>query len=259
MGMIGAYHLAYGKKKDKVFTIGVKYGAHSTSFRNADINSYQDTYGILNPMGGFSADLAGLQSRIATENNGTERSASDLSVGLMLTAPMGKSSDLRLGIAMDRILNPMARANQQAEQDTTGSGGIPVLPANLRFGRRVNGFISFYNSISNKLVFNPNLVVQRLGSSTNILMQGLFKYLIKPEKNMTLSFGAGLRLVNSTDIPLYLGVDVNSWKVGLSYDTNIAGLRPSNNTFGALEIGISKVFSWKKDPVVEPIFICPRL
>lgn len=255
-GLIGAYHLAYGKRKDKVFTIGAKYGPYTTSFNNNNLFAdATDTWGILNPGGDQSADLQQLQGAInaGQDQNQTEKSNNDFGVGLMLTTPMGKKSDLRIGIALDRVLNP--RSTRSAG-DTTSTG---VIPNAQRFGRRINGFLSYYNSINSKLVFNPNFVVQTLNGSTNILVQSLFKYLINPEKEMTMTFGAGVRLVNSTDIPLYLGVDVNTWKVGLSYDANIGGLRPSSNTFGALEIGISKVFNWKKDPVVEPKFICPRL
>lgn len=252
-GLIGAYHLAYGKKKDKVFTIGARYGSYSTSFNNVNILAEaEDTYGILNE-GMTSQDISQLQGVIANES---EKAKNDFAVGLMLTTPMGKKSDLRIGISMDRILNPLVDATSITQDTMPNPGGTRVVQ---RFGRRINGFLSYYNSINSKLVFNPNIAVQTLNGSTNILVQSLFKYLINPEKDMTMTFGAGVRLVNSTDIPIYLGVDVNTWKVGLSYDANIAGLRPSNNTFGALEIGISKVFNWKKDPVVEPKFICPRL
>ena len=253
-GIIGAYHLAYGRKKDKVFTIGAKYGPYSTSFNN--LVDAEDTFSLLNQGGPQSADLNQLQNNIANEN---EKSNSDFAVGLMLTTPLSKKADLRIGIAADRILNSQIQSSSGAGGVDTMPTGPPIPVSSQRFGRRVNGFISYYNSINSKIVFNPNLVFQNLNGSTNILLQGLFKCLVNPEKEMTLSFGAGVRLVNSTDIPLYLGVDVNSWKVGVSYDTNIGGLRPSSNTFGALEIGISKVFNWKKKPVVEPKFICPRL
>lgn len=252
-GLIGAYHLAYGKRKDKIFTIGAKYGPYSTSFNN--LVDARDTYSILNPGGQPSTDLQQLQNNVATE---TEKSRNDFALGLMLTTPMGKNADLRIGIAADRILNGRV---QSSGGGTNPMDSLPPVQGFgfERFGRRINGFVSYYNSINSKLVFNPNVVVQSLNGTTNVLLQGLFKYLINPTKDMTLSFGAGVRLVNSTDIPLYVGVDVNTWKVGVSYDTNIGGLRPSSNTFGALEIGISKVFNWKKKPVVEPKFICPRL
>lgn len=255
-GFTGAYHLAYGKKKDKVFTIGAKYGAYSTTFNNANPTDYEDTFGILN-QGQISNDISTLQTSIAGSgqgNNGSEKAKNDFGVGLMLTTPMSKTADLRMGVAVDRILNQFVSRDTAS---TTGTGG-PTF-SSQRFGRRIAAHISIYSSINNKLTFNPNIVFQRVGTSNNLLIQGLFNYLMDPVKELSLNFGLGVRLVNSTDIPIYLGVDVNSWRVGLSYDTNVAGLRPSDNTFGALEVGISKIFNWKKKPTVDPKFICPRL
>lgn len=250
-GILGAYHLAYGKRKDKVFTIGAKYGSYSTAFKTSGVGT--DPFTLQNP-GETSTDLQSLWTNVGQQ---TEKAKNDFMVGLMLTTPAGKNADVRMGVAMDRILNPLIRSNNMVMDTMPNPGGSGIVAQ--RFGRRLNAFVSYYQSINKKLVFNPNIVYQKLGVSSNLLLQGLFKYAIKPEKQMVLNFGLGARLVNSTDIPVYLGLDMKSWRFGLAYDTNVAGLRPSNNTFGALELGIRKIFSWKKDPVVNPKFICPRL
>lgn len=249
-GILGAYHLAFGRRKDKIFTIGAKYGAYTTAFKTS--GEGVDPYGLQNDMA-TSTDLSSLWTEVGTMG---EKSKNDFMVGLMLTMPAGKNADVRMGVAMDRVLNPLIRSSN-AVIDTNMVNPNPLVAQ--RFGRRINAHFSYFTSINKKLVFNPNIVFQKLGVSTNLLLQGLFKYAFNPEKKMVLNFGLGLRLVNSTDIPVFIGLDVDSWRFGLAYDTNVAGLRPSNNTFGALELGIRKVFSWKKDPVVNPKFICPRL
>jgi len=251
-GISGAYHLAYGRKKDKVFTVGAKYGAYTTAFKTSGAGT--DPFALQNNME-TSADLQSLWGDVARMG---EKSKNDFMVGLMLTMPAGKNADVRMGVAMDRILNPLIKSSN-AVTDTTmmGTGGNNIV--SQRFGRRINAHFSYFQSLNKKMVFNPNIVFQKLGSSTNLLVQGLFKYAFNPAKKMVLNFGLGVRFVNSTDIPVYLGLDYDTWRFGLAYDTNVSGLRPSNNTFGALELGIRKIFSWKKDPVVSPKFICPRL
>ena len=87
-GLIGAYHLAFGRKKDKVFTLGAKYGAYSTNFSNNNILSdAEDTFGLLNG-GTISQDLAQLQGSIVSEN---DKSNNDFGIGLMLTTPLNLS------------------------------------------------------------------------------------------------------------------------------------------------------------------------
>ena len=249
-GLAAAYHLAYGRKKDKVFSVGFKYGNYSTGFN--DLNGLSSPH--LLEIGMNDQDIANLSGTGGPDLPTKEKG--DYMVGLMLTTPMGKKSDLRLGISADHILAPRLRL--------TSGGGIDSvpMPPNVqveRLDRRINAFVYYYTSLSNKLTFNPNILFQRQGVSTNIVVQGLFSYLYDAEKEISISAGLGARLVNSFDIPVYLGVDYKSWRVGLAYDVNLGGLNPSTNTFGALEIGISKIFSWVKKPVVEPEFICPRL
>lgn len=248
-GLTAAYHLAYGKREDKVFSVGFKYGSYTTGFTNPGAavspltleNEMADDQDIEQLFGDSqSLDLP-------TKETG------DYMLGLMLTTPVGKKSDLRLGISADHIL-----AKNFTVADSMQVGPEPDVQAE-RLDRRINLFAYYYTSLSDKLTFNPNILFQRKGVSTNIVVQSLFSYLYDAEKEISITAGLGMRLVNSFDIPIYLGVDYKSWRVGLAYDANVGGLRPSNSTFGALEIGISKVFSWVKKPVVEPEFICPRL
>lgn len=251
-GLALAYHLAFGKDEDKVFSVGFKYGNYSTKF------------GMTNPDDLSSpASLAAIGSqditqliRDANDPNNEGKSSGDYNVGFMLTSPVGKSSDVRIGISADHMFSPRLTLGQ----NNSGPDTIPMQGFIAEeLDRRINGFIYYYTSLSDKLVFNPNILYQKMGASTNILIQGLVNYLISPKKDITLITGIGVRIANSMDFPLYLGADIKSWRVGLSYDTNVTGLRPSNNTFGALELGISKIFSWSKPAVVKPVFICPRL
>ena len=249
-GITAAYHLAYGRRKDKVFTIGFKYGNYSTGFN--DLNGLESPFLLEN--GAVGADIPALSNN-SVQGELPSKEKGDYNLGFMLTTPMGKKSDLRLGISADHILAPRLALTSR----DTGMTQIPVNPQAERLNRRLNAFVQYYTSLSDKLTFNPNILFQQSNVSTNIVVQGLFNYLYDEEKELSFTAGIGIRPVNSLDIPIYLGADYKSWRVGIAYDANIGGLRPSTNSFGALEIGISKIFSWVKKPVVEPEFICPRL
>jgi len=134
---------------------------------------------------------------------------------------------------------------------------LPTRVENLN--RRINAYVFLYTDINNRLGFNPNIILQRQGVSTNVVAQALFSYAFKPEQQINFLFGFGARFVNDFDIPLYLAYDTKDLRVGLSYDVNIGPLRPSSSTVGAFELAVTKLFNWHKKPEVEPKFICPRL
>ncbi len=249
-----AYHLSFGKKADKVFTVGFKYGNYSTGFRNADASVYTDPQTL---SGGQSTDLLSFLDRNFGMQDAATKSTNDYMVGFMLDAPLGKTADIRIGIASDHILQPRLSITQDTSGTGGGTTGATVFQEDLL--RRINGFVYIHTDINDKLTFNPNLLIQRQGVSTNVVAQALFHYLFSKEKEITLIAGIGARFVNDLDLPLYFALDMKDLRVGLSYDTNVGGLSASSNTFGALELGITKIFNWHKKATVKPVFICPRL
>lgn len=253
-GLSVAYHLAFGKKADKVFTVGFKYGTYTTGFRNVNSSEYIDP---LTLESGASNELNfWLQSQFGQQDP-AQKTTGDYMLGFMLDAPLGKTADIRFGIAADHITQPRLRGTG----GSTGPDSIPPV-GGAQFNelkRRINGFVFIYSDINDRLTFNPNLIIQRKGVTTNVVVQALFSYLYSKEKEISLVAGIGARFVNDLDLPLYLALDMKDLRVGLSYDTNISGLRPSSNTFGALELGITKIFNWSKKATVKPVFICPRL
>ncbi len=251
-GVSAAYHLAFGKKSDKVFTLGLRFGTYSTQFRNVRTDEYEDPETVAT---GSSLDLSQwLDQQFGQSIDPRSKETSDYMVGLMLDLPLGKKSDVRIGIASDHLLQPRL---QSGRQDTGFVNPPPVQNEDLN--RRLNAFVFLYTDINKKLTFNPNILVQHSNVTTNVLFQALFNYVYSQEKQIGFVFGLGARFANSFDIPIYAALDMKDLRVGLSYDTNISGLRPSNGTFGALELGVTKIFNWNKKAEVKPVFICPRL
>lgn len=248
-GLSAAYHLSLSKKSNTVLTAGLKYGKYGLAFTP---NSQAQSPWSLQT-GSAIEDDPDYQNQTsgANQNGNIEDSANDLMIGFMLTTPVGKNSDMRIGISSDHFLQP------RLKQDTTSQG--PNLGVGDRLSRRINGFIQFYTDLSEKLTFNPSIVYQGIGPANNILVQSLFSYRPNDVQDITLNFGIGVRLADNMDVPIYVGADFKDWRVGLAFDTNVSGLTQATSNAGAYELAVSKIFSWEKKAKVNPKFICPRL
>jgi len=241
-GLSVAYHLSLNKQQSSVFTLAVNYGSYSTSLND---NAFLSPFTLAN---------TGADTDITTLNIGdqSQLKVNDWMVGVMLTTPVGDNADIRIGIATDHMLNPQL----EVKNDTTG-----VTPQRTiqNLNRRFNAYVQYYVSLSDKVVFNPTALYMTTANSSQLLLQGLFSIMVNPEKEFMLNGGVGLRFNDSMDIPLFLGADWKDWRFGLSYDTNVTGLTQENSTFGALELGVTKLISWNKKATVNPKFVCPRL
>ena len=242
MGISAAYHLSLNKDQTSIFTLGAKYGSYSTGLNNKD--GFSDPFGVAGM--GVSQDITGLNVAEAAE-----LSANDFMVGVIYTTPMGENADLRVGVASDHLLNP--RLGNPVTDTITGVRTLKNL------NRRLNVFAQYFVSVSDRVVVNPTVLYMTTDNASVILLQGLFSYLVNPEKDFVLNAGIGLRLNDNMDVPLFLGADWKDWRFGLSYDTNVVGLTQANGTFGALELGVSRVISWDKKATVKPKYVCPRL
>jgi len=249
-GLSAAYHLTLGKQQASVFTISAKYGKYSNVFQNDVTTISQANVESGDFMGAFVDSDEMKFQLIAAENGEVTEDSNDIHLGFMYSTPVGKQSDLRIGFSSDHLLAP--RLNSQIDSITGQTTGA-------RIDRRINGFIQYYTDLNSKLTFNPTLLYQKMGSASNLLLQGLFSYHHNKSKDLYLNFGLGVRVASNMDIPIYLGADFKDWRIGLSFDLNVSGLSGSTNNAGAYELGISKIFKWNKKAEAKPKLICPRL
>jgi len=254
-GISAAYHMTMGKKKSSVLTFSGKYGKYSNAFQNM----FGDRPNPTTPKNIVDGDPTGAlvdadeQEKVfgePAEMGTVTEDATDIHIGLMYSTPVGKKSDLRIGLSSDHLFAP--RLNSQIDS-------ITGLQTGARVNRRFNIFAQLYTDLNSKLTFNPTLLYQSMGSASNLLLQGLFSYHHNKSKDLYLNFGMGVRVASNMDVPIYLGADYKDWRIGLSFDLNLTGLSGSTSNAGAYELGISKIFSWNKKAKVNPKLICPRL
>lgn len=246
-GLSAAYHMVLSEKKNNILTASIKYGSYGVAYANV--------LNLITPrlVGDSSAQDQDKQNLKDENSNpdGSKDSANDWTFGLLYTTPVGKSSDLRIGVAFDHLLAP--------KLGTPPPDSTATLDDRNNLDRRLNIVAQYYTDLTDKMTFNPSVLYQSIGSASNLLFQGLFGYTPNPKKDMTFNFGLGVRLADNMDVPFYLGFDFNSWRVGMAFDANINGLTQATSRAGAYELCVSKIISWQKKVSVEPIFICPRL
>lgn len=255
-GFSVAYHLTMGKKQSSILTAGLKYGSYSLGFQESPDATTPNMFANQTP---DDEDLNNLAGGQGSQGQDPKDDTNDFHFGLMLTTPMGKNSDLRIGLSMDHLLAPRFTQAQTNTNPNPNPTPTPNINTRAQLERRINFFAQFYTQLNAKLTWNPSLVYIRMGPANNILVQSMFSYQHNPNKDIIFNFGVGARLADNMDIPLYLGVDYKDWRVGLAFDTNLSGLAAATSNAGGFEIGISKIFKWNKKAAVNPKFICPRL
>ena len=245
-GISAAYHLTLGKDASTILTVGGKYGSYSRGPKRGQYTTGGILAGMTNDI-----DLNQFNSSGNLMEEFIDQSTNDLMVGVMLFTPVGKTSDIRIGFAFDHVLAP----DINVTMDTTQMNPVTFRE---KLDRRLNIHAQFYTDISDKVTFNPTVLYQSMGGASNILVQSMFSYAFKPEKEIYLNGGLGIRLADNSFLPIYLGADYKDWRFGFSYALNMGGLGAVTRE-GAFELAVTKVFSWQKKTKVNPKFICPRL
>ena len=243
-GISAAYHMTLGKKQNAVLTLGAKYGKYGKGITSTNVSDYLSPYILSGQINDLDVNNLTAQGQDLSIDE-----ANDFMVGLLLSAPMGDNSDIRIGISSDHLLAPTLRVSQQM-----GTSG----PITQRLDRRINGVVQFYTDLTDNITFNPSLVFQSMGESSNILVQSLFSYHMPGKDDLALTFGLGYRMSDNSVLPFYMGADMKDMRIGISYAINMGGLSGAGRE-GGFELGLTKIFSWNKKAKVKPIFVCPRL
>ena len=221
-----AYHIGMGKKGNSIISIGAQYGSYSRSIGD-------DLY--------FTSEILGNPDPNYLGQNMDGTGFSDLSAGVTFTSKSGKSNFFRTGVNFTHIL----------------TGNQTLLMTGGRDDKSL-GFIAFANmetAMGKRSSFRPAILYQQDGAFSHLEAQVKFGYLFKPEKQLSLVYGLGMRPGESFQI--LLGADYGQLRAGISYDLVTGGVRDAaRETF---ELGVSYIFNIEKKPKRIPAVFCPRL
>jgi len=240
--MSAAYHLGIGKKPKSVFTLGAQFGSVQRRF---DKTNATTPWSVSNGQPGSSDPLLnGLrpsEGRELIEGNYTH-----WNVGTMLSSTLSKTTDLRVGVSVAHFLRP-----GQAIGSTSNFTD--------RKDVRTTGFFTLYSDIGKRFTLIPSILFQNSRTSNELVVQTRGSLLMNEEKEISVSAGLGVRVVNAADLQLMVGMDIKDIRIGLAYDLNLASFTPATNGSSGFELGVTYLGKIYKKPKVKPLLICPRL
>jgi type IX secretion system PorP/SprF family membrane protein len=246
----GAYHLSLDKDRRTVITLGGQWGRFS---RNIDLNTdarFGDELGaelIDNDPGFTSPDrnpLQGSGGGVGGNNMGQQRDYTDINAGLAVRTQLNENTTLNAGFGLFHIGEPQVAF--------LGGGSRDARKQPMRMG--IHGNVQ--SRLNDKWSVRPTFFYQVIAGTDEIQIQTTAGYLVNPEKEVTLIFGAGYRMRDAAQV--LLGVDIKDISVGLAYDVNLSDLTQATNSVGGFELAASYIGKIYKDPNVPPVIFCPR-
>ncbi|MBP7272540.1 MAG: PorP/SprF family type IX secretion system membrane protein [Saprospiraceae bacterium] len=233
MGSV-AYHLGLDKKGKSVLTLGVQGGYVQ---RRVDITqggglTFEDE--ILN---------SGTTSVDRTKFN-ENTNFYDFTTGIGLSSMIGKTSGMKLGVALAHLTRPKYGLGQSTNSDD----------AKLPMRTTVTALFDF--GLNPKWVFFPGVIYQQIKSASEIGMQAVLGYKINPQQKTMLRMGLGYRVGDAAQA--IVGLDYKGFRAGIAYDLNVSSLREASKYHGGFEVAVSYIARIYKKPVVKPVIFCPR-
>jgi type IX secretion system PorP/SprF family membrane protein len=247
-GLGVAYHLALDKKQTSIFTIGAQYGTGGYSYNRLKDGDTGRS---------IASGTSGLSTQENNFNNSSEMgstnvsggSLNDLTVGLLFNRKNPKAgSDLKIGIAVEGILNP-----NRAFPATLGGGGS----GQDKKGIGLNGFGSYEFSMGKRASLTSGLFYYSNKKASALVINSIYNYKLKPGDKFILHGGLGLRNVRAGLI--YLGATISGIRIGVAYDVDIGASTLATNNHKSIELGVTYIGKIYKKPKPKPIIYCPRL
>jgi type IX secretion system PorP/SprF family membrane protein len=246
-----AYHLALDDKRKNMLTIGVQGGRFQ---RSVNMNSQELRFADELPkeIGGGGLGIgAGANRDIQGEVN-----FFDSSVGLLFRSRLADGNALDLGFSAYHVIGGRYGLIQNTKDpvDPPKPGG-KVKNTNTKRPMRLTLHGTYLRNLSESLFVEPSFLMQSTGGAAELALQLLFGLPIK--ENVNLRFGPGYRLGDAGQI--FLGIDYEQFRAGISYDINVSALRSASKYQGGFEIGgyyILKIYSKKEVPTR---ILCPQL
>lgn len=230
----GAYHYALDKKRKRVITFAAQH-----SFFQRTIKGQWNPEDLI--LTGSTADLG------LFENFNSNGSGNNFNAGIQYNNKISKTNRLSFGGSFYHILQPQDKENIAPRRLT--------LHGNLftRLNKKVALEYAGYFSTST----NVNNVMFQLRSHFSLdKTKRVDRKKVTVERGQFM-FGLGYRF---NDALLFLtGYEYKKWQFGISYDMTISSARNYNNFYGAIELGLRRVFLITKTPEVKPVLICPTL
>ncbi len=211
----GSMSLSYHKALDEdgYNTIGAGFqGTYSSAILDASKLTFEDQL----TQNGFTNPTSEVFS------NGTSQNYFDMNAGILFSGSSNGTNNYYLGFSLYHINKPSLSFIDKkwalaSRMTIHGGGSFPV---------------------SDNLSINTSAIYQMQNKASEIVFGGALSALVNGDESNPTSvyFGSWMR-VNDAIIP-YLGLEINGFRIGASYDINTSGLKAATASRGGSEFSL---------------------
>jgi len=245
--LTGSFHLALDKKSNTVLALGVQWGKVQRKLKNLrgleagdylqqvldDVSNAATDDELLNPSGPGGGGGPG--------QSDPKKDFTDINAGLLLTSVVNKTTNYNIGFSVRHITTP----------DYNFKSSTVDLPIRITAHAQLN------TALTDKISLTPELYYTSIDPASQFQVHGWAGYMLKPEKNLKVSFGLGYRSNDAGQ--LLFGLDYGDLKAQIAYDVTLSSLNEANNYKGGFEIGVYFIGKIYKKPKVDPVILGPHL
>lgn len=249
MALSAAFHKGLDWDKKQFLTLGIQ---GSLSQRNVNYESltfhdqFKSEAGYIDPTAEFFPP-----------NN---FSFSDLAVGLNYSYNPKERTAIFIGLSMHHVLEP--RISFYEEPDPEEDPGIEE-------GEGVNLYRKYAAQFSAELPLNkegsvsilPRALISLQGPHLRVNAGTNLRFALSESKDLAMQLGGWVRPVRNEQEEFFLdaivglvGLEINSFFLGLSYDINVRDLSVYQQGQGAFEISLTYIGSFENESILCPSF-----
>ena len=242
INVAATYHKSLGARKEQYLSLGFQAGIaqRNISYENLTFNDQ------FNGADGYTGDTR----EIFPENN---FSFADYAVGLNYSYTPRRKTAIFAGAAMHHILEPQVGFYYDPDEEP------PSNEHNLH--RKYSAYLSFQIPIAEKVQLLPRALFYSQGPHFALNAGTNFRFLINENNGVALHIGSWVRPVRYEDESMQLdavigmvGIEYNSFLLGVSYDATLNQLNLARSGQGAIEISIAYLGEYENETIQCPQF-----
>lgn len=240
----GAFHKALDANSVQFLSLGVQFGIVQRNI-NYDALTFEDEF---NGDSGFNSGTSG---EVLPENN---FGFGDMQIGLAYSYAPARKVGLYAGVAVHHVLRPRISFFTDEENSLSGT----ILSSDL--SRRYSAYLNLRIPVGEVVTFSPRGLIMKQGPHYMAVGGGNFRFLMDDSRDLALHLGGYIRPVQDEDefaldsaIAL-LGIELNRFLLGFSFDLGIDQLRFNSRNQNAFEVSVAYLGAFEDDAVLCPKF-----
>lgn len=237
-----AFHKSLSKSNDQFLSLGVQAGISQRNINYAGVD-FQDQFngsnGYTNPTG---EDLP--------ENN---YAFGDYSVGLNYSYAPPRKVAFYAGASMHHIMEPSVSFFYNPDD--------PDRVDDNKLFRKYTAHMSVTIPVGDAVQFSPRALYYSQGPHMAANAGGNFRFLINQSNGTAFHLGSWVRGTRDElnnpfmdAVVMMLGLEINNFLVGMSYDANLKAINTGGRNQGSFELSIAYLGQYEDDTVLCPKF-----